>query len=386
MKKLISLMLVSSLWASACSKISYSPTLTRAHLEESLALGTEFLLANQKSAGNFNYSYNFETQTFSEDDNQVRQAGALWGLSLLYAHQPSPELETAIIKGLDFYGKDAFPEYPGDEEGKAGSLALLCLSLLDFLSVEEAPKRQIYEAQLETWLASLVQLQNKDQTFYGKYEYDTGEGKSKNSPYSDGEALLALSKAANYFESEEYFNLANEALDAMWQDHVEEALEENPDSDDTKGFYQWVTMALYEMDHFQATRNTLPSKEYMEKAVELAYWMIDVHKTLDRTRNTAYAYEGLITAYELAKRYNTDGDYDRELQKLFETIDIGMSKLTSWQVGHSTQILYIQENAKNDPLARGGITNSATEADLRIDVTQHQMHAVILALKWVYTK
>ncbi len=385
MKKLISLYLLGTLLLSTCSepRSDYSQKLTREDLQTSLELGTQFLLANQKTAGNFNYSYNFVSGQLSEDDNQVRQAGALWGLTLLYSHEPSTTLENAILKGLDFYGNSPIPSYPEDEKGSTGSLALLCLSLLEYLSVETAPDHAAYEELLKVWLASLMKIQNEDKEFSGSYDYSTGEGSGSSSPYSDGEALLALSKAANIFKSDEYFALANEALDAMWTDHVENAQEETLDSDETKGFYQWSTMSLYELDKYQRTQGEMDT-QYVDKALELAYWMLDTHKVLERTRNTAYAFEGLISAYKLAELYNQDGDYNAELDKLMQAIDSGLYQLTTWQVGHPLQNSFIQTNTAEDNLAQGGVTNAADEADLRIDVTQHQMHAVIMALDWIY--
>lgn len=377
MKKFLALLLLLSL--SACGPDPYLRTLSKTDLEESLALGTEFLLNNQKPAGNFNYSYNFKTGALSEDDNQVRQAGALWGLSLLYAHEPSEELSAAIEKGLAFYGPNAYPEYPGDDDGKSGTLALLCLTLLDYLSAPEVPNREAHEAQLKVWLASLESIQNEDLLFYGKYEYLTGEGESSSSPYSDGEALLALSKAANHYDSELYFEKADAALNAMWSVYVDEALAEDPDSDDTKGFYQWSTMSLNELDHYQSTHDK-ETDVYSDKALRLANWMLDVHDVLNRSKNTAYAFEGLIAAYHLAELH---GEKD-EMRKLEEAIDNGLKKLTSWQVGHSLQNEFIAQTAASDALAQGGVTNADDEADLRIDVTQHQMHAVIMALEWIY--
>ena len=384
MKKFLSSVLLSLSLLSACSSsVPYSPTLTKANLEESLTLGSQFLVNNQTSLGNFNYSYNFVSKELSADDNQVRQAGAVWGLALLYAHSPSQEVEDALFKALDFYGTNPIPSYLDDDKGSTGSLALLCLSLLDALSVDSTPRREELEAQLKVWLETLKKIQNEDLEFYGKYDYTTGEGKASSSPYSDGEALLALSKAANYFASDTYFELADQALDAMWQDHVVDAQKETLDSDETKGFYQWVTMSLYELDKYQSSKGEVDTK-YVEKAVELANWMVDTHKILDRTRNTAYAFEGLIATYKLAELHNQDGDYDSELDKLFQVIDTGLFKLTTWQVGHTLQNEYLETNAQNDALALGGIVNAADEADLRIDVTQHQMHAVIMTLEWIY--
>ena len=69
-------------------------------------------------------------------------------------------------------------------------------------------------------------------------------------------------------------------------------------------------------------------------------------------------------------------------------IDTGLYKLTSWQVGGPLQHRnkYLLAHRTRDPLAVGGIMNHCRQAPLRIDVTQHQMHAVILALKYVYIR
>ena len=40
----------------------------------------------------------------------------------------------------------------------------------------------------------------------------------------------------------------------------------------------------------------------------------------------------------------------------------------------------------DDPKAIGGVMNSKSYPKLRIDVTQHQMHAVILARRFIYKK
>ena len=52
-------------------------------LVSSLELGTQFLINNQKPEGNFNYEYDFVYNSFNISDNEVRQAGALWGIALI---------------------------------------------------------------------------------------------------------------------------------------------------------------------------------------------------------------------------------------------------------------------------------------------------------------
>ena len=77
--------------------------LSRKTLQESLKLGKSFLLANQKPEGNFNYEYDFVKRSFNPGDNQVRQAGALWGVGLLHRHAPDEATAEALLRGLDFF-------------------------------------------------------------------------------------------------------------------------------------------------------------------------------------------------------------------------------------------------------------------------------------------
>lgn len=61
-------------------KIDFKPQLSRSLLEESLNLGTQYLVRNQKPEGNFRYEYHFISNKLNDEENQVRQAGVVWGL------------------------------------------------------------------------------------------------------------------------------------------------------------------------------------------------------------------------------------------------------------------------------------------------------------------
>jgi UDP-N-acetylmuramoyl-tripeptide--D-alanyl-D-alanine ligase len=170
--------------------------------------------------------------------------------------------------------------------------------------------------------------------------------------------------------------LLEESAEAMYQAYVVEALRQDPDSDLTKGFYQWGSMALLEMYDAGWDRH----EEYAERCIELAHWMIDVHRTLERRRNTAYAMEGLICAWELARR---TGDTASQ-RKIGAVIDEGLYKLTTWQFGSPVANDYLRGLTEAPPAAVGGVMSAADDPRLRIDTTQHQMHAVILARKFIY--
>ena len=67
-----------------------SEPLNRAILDRSLELGTQFMLNHQKPEGNFTYIYDWVEKTYDPGDSQVRQAGAMWGLGMIYNDTPNP--------------------------------------------------------------------------------------------------------------------------------------------------------------------------------------------------------------------------------------------------------------------------------------------------------
>ncbi|GAB4298633.1 MAG: hypothetical protein Kow0090_14080 [Myxococcota bacterium] len=361
--------------------------LTRNILDKSLELGTQFLLNNQKPEGNFNYEYDWVKKKMNEDDNQVRQAGALWGLALIYQNKPDDKLVPAIEKGLEFFEKNSKESddgrkwivYPNDRMGKTGTVALVALSIIDYLRSARhlSPERKAkLESDLDKYLKFLVSVRERRGLLHQSYTFEEGRGMGGSSPYFDGESLLALVKAAKYLGKTEYKAAIFKLADAAHRFNVKEALRKNRDSATTKGFYQWGSMSYFEM----ATSGWGNVEKYGDIVIELADWMIDVHKTLKRGRNTAYAYEGIVSAYEMARLKK---DKRRE-EKYACVIDQGLLKLTSWQVGGPVQNDFLRARPTDDKLAVGGIMNARKSPPLRIDVTQHQMHAVILARRYAY--
>ena len=333
--------------------------------------------------------YNWIKKRTKNEHSQVRQAGALWGLSLIYHHSPDAELARALQKGIEFFERNSnqstdgkkWITFPEDMSGKTGTVALYALSLIDALRRPEFlghDLRESIESNLDKYLAFLVSLRTDEGLFHKSYTYDKGKGfGSSPSPYFDGETLLALTKAAKYLGKRELIPVILASADAMYITHVDNALRVDPDSNKTKGFFQWGIMSFFEL----ATSDWKDTKAYGDKAIDLANWMIDVHCTLSRSKNTAYAYEGIILARELARQNN---DFFH-VNKFSCVTDKGLRRLTSWQVGGPMQNSYLKNRRYSmDERAMGGVMNSRRDKNLRIDVTQHQMHAVILALRYIY--
>jgi hypothetical protein len=367
---------------------SCKQTLRKEDLRASLQLAGGFLLRHQRPEGNFDYEYDFESKQVSDDDNEVRQAGALWGMALWYASSPSPELEQGIERGLAFFdgisrkakGGRRCLAYGGVAQGSTGTIALVALSYVDYLRARPAgmddDRFARHRARLGEYLKQLEKSLRKDGLFSGQVDTGSCTPRGEPSPYSDGEALLALTKAAKYLDFGELMPSVLRAAAAGKLHNIDEALERDADSDTTKGFYQWSSMAYYEL----ATTNGLAeATQYGDTVLRLADWMIDVHGTLWRLKNTGYAYEGIVVAYAVAMQRHDAA----RAAKLRCVIDVGMSRLLSWQVGGPLALPFAKR-AQEDPLARGGAMNEVRDSLLRIDVTQHQAHATLLTLRHVF--
>lgn len=366
-----------------------STRLTGAVLDRSLALGKQFLLHNQQPAGNFTYAYDWITKTSLPGDSQVRQAGAMWALALIYQAQPTTTVGVAVEKALAFLARHSrttpdgarYVIYPGTSAGRTGTVALSALAYIDYLRAAKStlpPETfQRYRQHLDGYITFLVGARTPQGLWHSSYRHSNGQPHGSHSPYFDGESLLALVQAAKYMGRSDLQPFILAAADAGYRANVQEALQQHPDSKTTKGYYQWGSMAFFEL----ATSGWPNTTTYGDYVLDLADWMIDVHRTLWTTRNTSYAHEGMIHAYQLAVQ-RSDA---KRVKKFACVIDIGLEKLTSWQVGGPLANRFIRRHPTDDPLALGGVQNHRREAPLRIDVTQHQMHAVILARRYVYT-
>lgn len=179
-------------------------------------------------------------------------------------------------------------------------MAVCALATIEYLrgagdGISEQRRLEL-ENHLDGYLGFLLEARNDQLLWYSSYNLDDGGLSGTPSPYFDGEALLAMVKAAKHLGREHLKPAIIESALAGHRINIEQALAEDPDSATTKGYYQWSSMACFEL----ATSG----------------WP------------------------------NTEALHD-------------------------------------DPLARGGVQNHRCEPSLRIDVTQHQSHALILALRYV---
>lgn len=372
--------------------------LTRKLLQESLVLGCDNIAANQKEAGNFNYQYDFVKKKLDTDDSPVRQAGALWGMTLCFQHFPNNnKYQKAVERGIHFFhartvkgpaSGSVMIHYPDASESETGVNALFGLAIVDYLrTLQDNVDTVMYDfakiEEMNTLLTSVLQflkyMQNDDLHFSQAYHFNGERKLERSSPYYDGEAMLCLCKAARHLDG--FFTLIPrivETAPVLAKEYTLDKWRYEHDSDQTKGFYQWSSMFLTEYYQAQWTDYEL----YGDYVIVLAHWVIHTHEILDRNRNTGYAFEGIISAYQIAQ----DRGDKAALEDFAYTIDEGIHNLCTWQVGGplAGNNPFLVKHPTEETVAVGGIMNAVDLAPLRIDTTQHQMHALMMALTTVY--
>ena len=204
----------------------------RPMLEESLSLGTQFLLNHQKKEGNFDYMYDWLNKKFAPDDNEVRQAGALWGLALLNLYSPTPQLTEGVKKGLAFFkahsivneARFRFIKYNPSGSGSTGTVALTALAITEFLRTQGTglteEEKADYKIQLDQYINFLAQARDPQDLWYSSYDTGTGKPFGSHSPYFDGESLLALIKAARYMDRTDLKDIIIESARAGYKTNI----------------------------------------------------------------------------------------------------------------------------------------------------------------------
>ena len=368
-----------------------TPPLTREILMQSLEAARAYYLNQQKTDGNFKYLLDLSDGKTSDDDNQVRQAGAIWGLSCLNRDFFNEPTRRALLLGFDFFIRNikTLPTgetvivYPGEKNLNSGTVALFCLALTDFLAGQDKyldqNTKDKYRRILFTHLQFLRTMELDDGSWSRAYELSSGIRKPVPSSYYDGEALLTYCKAARLYNRKDLIRRINFALPRLIHRYTVQTWQPDGDQDLTKGFYQWGSMAFAE--YVEAGWEP-HAKLAADAAMALAWWQIDENQLEAKKANVAYAVEGLAATWRIARMTKREA----EEKRLKSVIDNIMGKLILCQYkGPFMQYNPYLMSLKNVvPEAYGGITAAPNSPFVRIDNVQHQVHATLLMLEYLY--
>lgn len=372
-------------------KSQEKPEITRTILANSIEMARTYMLNHQKEDGSFIYAMDIESGEVIDKDNQVRQAGALWGLSSLNRDRFNEPTRRAVILGINFFetkvnmlksGKRCFV-YPKFDRIDTGAVALFSLSLIEFLRGQEkyldAEAKQKYTDLLNTHLDFLRSMEMQDGSWAGNYNLQYGIADTTPSPYYDGECTLAYCKAARYLGRTDLLERIDYSMPLLIARYTIEAWKENRNSEETKGFYQWGCMAFAEY----AEAGWEKHKQLVSDAAKaLTWWLLYETKVEYKNGNTGYSVEGLMGAYRIAK---LEGDTELQ-EKIKEKVLFIMANLMSWQykgpfMKYNPMLSNLKQVAARSD---GGITMAQDSTMVRIDIVQHQLHAMLLMMEHLF--
>ena len=355
-----------------------------AGLRRSLSLAADHLCAQQTGEGLFRYEVDVLTGKENPHDNMIRQVGAFWATALLATHPQArldPErrarVEQTFLRMHQWIQKRTHP-LPGHPEARivdlngqvqTGGLALIALGYLERVAAGD----EQYRPALRGLLATLAAARGPSGLFRDVYSSSRRTFSKRANPYADGEALLALAKNRAVLGDHAW----DEVLDAA-APRLRDRWYKSTETDERKGFYQWGTMAFY----WFARSHPDAARSWQDLILKYADWQVLEHKTLSRTRNTSYAVEGLATAFAVA---SARGDRTR-LRTLRYTILKSQARLISAQIGHPLNkhnpfVRRIPKARRTSRRLVGGFLNGHADPSLRIDVTQHAIHSILLTLE-----
>jgi hypothetical protein len=356
-------------------------------LDQSLALGRQFLMNCQRPDGSFIHEMDAASGKDLGTRYATREMGGLWALAVLHRHTPTKQSANAVLKSLNYFGGQARRTPTGErylceptaKEGATSTMATHVLAMIDFLAADyelDPAVRTTHERNLGDSIKFLLTMRRPGGLFFPTYRCADGRGTGTPSPDSDGASLLALVRAAKQDGDEALRDVVLESAGVMYGEYVKTALRANPNSEPATAFYPWGANAFYEL----YTSGWTGTQPYAARVIVMARWMIDVRHVVERGTSAGHALQGLAVAWELARLTN-----DRKNQLyLAVAIEKALSNAMNSQIGLRSSSATIPATflvAKN---VRGGVLSKESDPRLRIDVSQHQVQTTLFVRRLMF--
>ena len=328
---------------------------------ERVGRAIDFLLEAQLEDGLFRYRHDFIDGRDSRRNNIVRQAGAAYALGEYLDGGSDPRVEAALRRALAALDRRSIPwrdgrlvSLDGTTAGaKTGATALALLALLQGgLTGPEMQRR------LDAWLRGLLALQRADGGFRSR------PGVERASPYSDGEAWLALASYHRRHPLDDRVALALQQADRG----LMERYRRNPGI----GFFHWGVMAAAVRYH-----TTGEARFRRFAADQMRFFLDSLRPRVNPRSNSCYSVEGLVAG---AGVLAAGGD-DELLDRVRERVAAEMEKNLALQLRPGQDRIVFGQGrylvAPELPRYRGGFLDGAHRPQLRIDSTQHCLSALL---------
>lgn len=361
------------------TRFSQTETLTTEEVRQVIVDGASWFKNSQDFSGKFKYEYMPFLDRYIEDDNMVRQAGGLYVLGELYRKDPENklELEKYIIEAIEYFKENtAAGSYNSTRFNcllktstrcTLGGTSLLMIGVLEFAEANPSMKEE-YEELIEDYKDYILAMKKDGAGFRDRF-YLKGSQSSDESSFSNGEAMLALTRYYKYNPDEEVKKVIDESYE-----YFEETYRAQWDNN----FYLWGMGAikdLYEED---------PREEYFEFVKDYTDWRMGVYANARGSSRNRCAYiEGVASAYSVMEPNLSQEDKEYYL----EEIDYWLAHSSLLQV-HEDDFLRVAYNnnffkklvIEEEKLAVGGFLTATNEPVQRIDFTQHCLNSYLQKL------
>ncbi|MBD3331037.1 hypothetical protein GF354_05960 [Candidatus Peregrinibacteria bacterium] len=358
----------------ALNKVRIYEPLNESQLNETIILGHEWLLNAQDTDGHFNYEYIPFLNRFTDDDNMVRQAGVLYILGEIAIRDEVVNERTrdAMINAIKFYKNNSRSgnyqgytfkclNYTSKDNCQIGGTSLALIGLLDF--VKAYPGYKIEYADLIDDYKDFILAMNLQVSGFRNIYYFNRSQDSSESPFSNGEGLLALVRYYKYNPDPEIKELIDQNFEYNYN---------NKDRD--AGFYLWGMTAI--KDLYKSEKKP----EYIEFVKDFTDEAISKKSSLNRSNKNLCAYiEGVVSAYSVLE----ENISEEEKAIYLDEIDYWLVRNKRMQLEPGDRMLMRFQDQRPYALkpksvnAYGGFLTALDEPVQRIDFTQHCVSAYL---------
>lgn len=353
-------------------------TLSHVEMRGVINDGTNWLLTAQEENGHFAYEYVPYDGKYLNDDNIVRQGGALFSLGEVYRRQVKKDakiekgIEMAIefFEGMSIEGKEkgkTFRCVANTEKSstcKLGSTALVVTGILGYVEGKPAVQKK-YKKLIDDYTDYILLSQKDEGGFRHEYRLTKGFGEEE-SPFSNGEALLALVRAYQNDPSTELKSAIDSSFNYLKGKEYDNSL------------YLWIMAALKDMQLLW------PNPEYVTYTRSFTEWRVARAPSKSTDHNYCAYAEGLASAFSVLNTKPMGG----ELVPLRNELDRLNSKHRTLQI-KDTELYRVVRNSDgtfklaklSEPTrAKGGFLTGASVPTQRIDFTQHCVSTYVQTL------
>jgi len=313
---------------------------TNQQLIERLQLSKKWFLNNtEEKSGLMQYQYHMATDSYSKDNNHLRQLATLWAITQLDQLFKDDSLTKLTKNILQFYLKFKVTEEEGAQINIEGQspLSINAFMILSLLNVPSWPQK---DKLLSEFSQGILNQQQGDGSYLGVDNYS-------------GEAMLALMKLYLYKKDDRYLDSVKKAFP-----YYLESFRKNKNAETVP----YLTQSFFLI--FQETQN----KEIADFIFEINDWLIDN----ERSPLGSVYIESINDAYALSKLL---ADTNHQ-QKYVSSIKKGVDFILKTQTTNENTM-----KLKNPYRAIGGFSVSINGREQRVDYTQHAIFALTKTLQ-----